>query len=166
MIFARYTSRLLDLKPGIRAVRRVPRFQKFKSGGFKPPFRLQDWLPKVAFPLNRRAFARQEPCYQSGGSKLPGIFPVIHISETKSFRLSSIHMLFAEDCTPLEDTYSKHGAVAMDTVRFVEPDYIVVSHVMEYQQVQSLHADPTADVENDDFEAIRWLYQGLQPQRV
>ena len=74
MLFTWYTSRLLDLKPGIRAVRRVPQFQKFKSGGFKPPFRLQDWLSKAAFPLNRRAFARQKPCYQSGNSKLQAYF--------------------------------------------------------------------------------------------
>ena len=81
-------------------MRRVPQFQKFKFGGFKPPFRLPDWLPKAAFPLNRRAFARQEPCYQSGNSKLRAF--ILFSTPLKSSLFVCHHVTcffkFAEDC--------------------------------------------------------------------
>ena len=42
--------------------------------------------------------------------------------------------------------------MSMDGVEVMEQEYMVVSEVLEYQQVQGLHVDPTADHENDDFE--------------
>ena len=42
--------------------------------------------------------------------------------------------------------------MSIDGVEVKEPEYMVVNEVLEYQQVQGLHVDPTADNENDDFE--------------
>ena len=45
-----------------------------------------------------------------------------------------------------------NSVFSMDNADFVEANYMVVSEVREYQQVQGLHTDPMVDVDSDDFQ--------------
>ena len=59
--------------------------------------------------------------------------------------------ILAMDCVLWDSLCSSE--VHTEDVEFVDAQYMVVSEVKEYQQVQTSHVDPTVDSDNDFEEA-------------